>query len=75
MSTQVASKIMIGKSKLLYKIFISSVMKMVLGKNNSVNESSRMHLVLLTTLVGIKILLSNQFSELLYPNVQEILLW
>lgn len=75
MSTQVASKIMIGKSKLLYKIFISSVMEMVLGKNNSVNESSRMHLVLLTTLVGIKILLSNQFSELLYPNVQEILLW
>lgn len=50
-------------------------MKMVLGKNNSVNESSRMHLVLLTTLAGIKILLSNQFSELLYPNVQEILLW
>lgn len=50
-------------------------MKMVLGKNNSVNESSRMHLVLLTTWVGIKILLSNQFSELLYPNVQEILLW
>lgn len=75
MSTQVASKIMIGKSKLLYKIFISSVMEMVLGKNNSVNESSRMHLVLLTTLAGIKILLSNQFSELLYPNVQEILLW
>jgi len=49
---------MIVKSKVLSEIFISSVMKMVLGKNSSVNENSRRHPVVLATLVGIKILLS-----------------
>lgn len=52
------SKTMINKSKLLYKIMISSKTNMVLDRNISINENSRKHPVVLPTFTDIKIFLS-----------------